>query len=122
MKEPIVTVAFGNIAQKKTDALITAINSGGMWFGGIDGVIQGVAGNAFHAQAAKAMPLKHGQAIVANGKGVAHGGSFSNVIFVVDDLKGPLREIVNNGLEAAANAGFKSVTLPTIRMRHARGR
>src|SRR3989338_1465200 len=106
----------GDLTQTSSDAIITAINSGGMWFGGIDGAIQLVAGNLFHAQAQKALPLEHGNTVVAKANGTKHKGKFSNVVFVIDDLKGPLREIVRNGLAAAAKAGFKSVSLPTIRM------
>lgn len=109
-----ISVISGDIAQVKTDALITAINSDGMWFGGIDGVIQRAAGNLFHTQAAAA-PLTHGKTVVARGN-KSNSGSFSNVVFVVDDLTGKLRDIVYNGLKAAREAGFASVSLPTIRM------
>ena len=62
------------------------------------------------------MPLHDGQTIVALKQGRVHGGAFVNVVFVVDDLQRPLHEIVYNGLKAASDAGFKSVSLPTIRM------
>lgn len=110
-----VSVKSGDIARENADALITAINSGGMWFGGIDGVIQRNAGNLFHAQAGSAMPLKHGQTVVAKGNDTAKT-AFKNVVFVVDDLEGPLRDIVFNGLVTADAQGFKSVSIPTIRM------
>jgi O-acetyl-ADP-ribose deacetylase (regulator of RNase III) len=45
MKKPVLSVISGDIAQVKSDAIITAINSGGAWFGGIDRVINNVAGN-----------------------------------------------------------------------------
>lgn len=116
MNKTSVAVVSGDITRTKADALITAINSGGMWFGGIDGVINRAAGNLFHQQAANAMPLKDGQTVVARSGGHAHDGAFANVVFVVDDLKRPLQEIIYSGLKAASNAGFKSVSLPTIRM------
>jgi len=115
MKKVSVSIIAGDISRVKADAIITAINSGGMWFGGIDGVIQRMAGNLFHQQAA-AMTLTDGQTIVALSNGRAHKGAFTNVVFVVDDLKRPLHQIVFNGLKAASDAGFKSVSLPTIRM------
>ena len=87
-----------------------------MWFGGIDGVINRAASSLFHAQAGKAMPLKDGQTVVARSNGHAHDGAFKAVLFVVDDLQRPLREIVYNGLKAASDAGFAKVSLPTIRM------
>jgi len=55
--------------------LITAINSSGMWFGGIDGVI-----------------------------------------FIIDNLKKKLHEIVLAGLQEAEKNQLSSVTLPTLRM------
>ena len=67
------------------------------------------------------MPLEDGQTVVALSKGHSHGGAFTNVVFVVDDLKLPLREVVCNGLKAASGAGFKLVSLPTIRMGVMRG-
>ena len=57
-----VNVVDGDITQIKADALITAINSGGMWFGGLDGAIQRSSGSMFHGQAQAAMPLTDGQA------------------------------------------------------------
>jgi O-acetyl-ADP-ribose deacetylase (regulator of RNase III) len=107
-----VQVIAGDIAQIPADAIITAINSSGMWFGGIDGVLKRAAGNHFHDQADALMPLSDGQTILASGNGTSQ---FQNVIFVVDDVRQPLSGIVFNGLLAASNAGFKSVTLPAIR-------
>ena len=110
-----ILVETGDVARVKADALITAINSGGMWFGGIDGVIRRVAGDLFHRQAAYAMPLSDGQTVVAK-RVTVHAGDFGDVIFVVDDLKQPLRNVIYAGLKAAAEAGCKSVSLPMIRM------
>ncbi|MBU6501073.1 MAG: macro domain-containing protein [Patescibacteria group bacterium] len=109
-----IEVVSGDIARVESDALITAINSGGMWFGGIDGVIQRAAGELFHQQAANAK-LVDGEAIVARG-GNRNSGKFKNVIFVVDDLTRPLHQIVLAGLRTAETSGFSSVSLPTIRM------
>lgn len=110
-----ISVKSGDIAREPSDALITAINSSGIWSGGIDGVIQRLAGNYFHSQARAVGPLKHGQVIVAVGNEKTRA-AFKNVVFVVDDLHGPLRNIVYVGLVSAAERGFTSVTLPTIRM------
>jgi len=109
-----IKVVSGDIAQVKADALITAINMSGMWWGGIDDVIQRVAGNLFHNQAARKMPLTEGQVVIAYGS--INKGLFTNVVFVVDELSKPLRRVVYAGLKAANEAGFKSVSLPTIRM------
>jgi O-acetyl-ADP-ribose deacetylase (regulator of RNase III) len=107
-----VQVIAGDIAQIPADAIITAINSDGAWYGGIDGVLKRAAGNHFHDQARAVMPLSDGETVVAFGNGTSQ---FQNVIFVVDDVRQPLSGIVFNGLLAASNAGFKSVTLPAIR-------
>jgi len=118
---PTIRVMSGDIARVPADALITAINSGGVWFGGIDAVIQRNAGSHFHEQALKAMPLRHGQTVIASGSDEQRD-AFKNVVFVVDDLKGPLSDTIYAGLKAASDAGFTSVTLPTIRMGLALGR
>jgi O-acetyl-ADP-ribose deacetylase (regulator of RNase III) len=107
-----VQVIAGDIAKIPAGAIITAINSDGAWFGGIDRVIQRVAGNHFHDQARAVMPLSDGETVVAFGNGTSQ---FQNVVFVVDDLQQPLDNIVFHGLLAASDAGFKSVTLPAIR-------
>lgn len=109
-----VEVKQGDIRTEPSDALITAINSGKMWFGGIDGAIQSVAGNQFHAQAA-AQDLRDLKTVVAKG-GNGNRGKFGNVVFVVDDLKSPLRRVLMAGLEAADKEGFKVVTIPGIRL------
>lgn len=110
-----VEVTNGDIASFNADALITAINSGGLWYGGIDGVIRSVAGKKYHDQASAALPLCHGQTVTARGEN-DHAGTFKDVVFVIDDLEGPLSQIVKAGLETAQKEGYKSVTLPTIRM------
>ena len=110
-----IQVTSGDIARVPSDALITAINSSGKWFGGIDGVIQHNSGGLFHQQAKNAMPLRHGQTVVTTGN-IEHNGAFKNVVFVIDDLEGRLSDIIYNGLKAASDAGYSSVTLPTIRM------
>jgi O-acetyl-ADP-ribose deacetylase (regulator of RNase III) len=112
----VLSAITGDLTQTKCDAIVTDVNSGGMWFGGIDGAIQRVAGDAFHSQVRRMLPLKHGATVVAKNNGGKHQGAFSNAVFVIDDLQGPLNEIVYNGLKAASDAGFKSVCLPTIRM------
>lgn len=111
-----VRIISGDISRIDADALITAINSKQWWSGNIDRVIMKKAEYHFHQQASEC-DLQDGKAIVAWGsQDETISGSFRNVVFVVDDLKRPLYEIVRTGLEAAADAGFKKVSLPTIRM------
>lgn len=114
MRHTKINITEGDITQMPADALITAINSGGSWFGGIDGAIQRVAGNMYHSQAAQAAPLRDLQTIVV--KGTSHKGKFRDVIFVVDDLESPLNEVVYAGLGAASYQEYRSILVPTIRM------
>ncbi len=104
----------GDIALVNADAFITAINSGRMWFGGVDGAIQSVAGMYYHNQAAKE-ELIDLKVVVARGDHNNHKGKFDNVVFVVDDLRSELRNIIARGLEEADSAGFKTVAIPAIR-------
>ncbi len=109
-------VVQGDITQIPTDAIMTAINSGGMWYGGIDGAIQRVAGNQYHSQAAQAMPLSDLQTVVAKGNASNHRGSFNDIVFVVDDLQSSLDKVVYTGLEAAHQEGYGQLLIPAIRM------
>lgn len=109
-----ISLIQGDIAQVPAQALITAINAGGLWMGGIDSVIMRVADQQFHNQAARRMPLRHLDTIVAKKKS-PHRALFQDVIFVVDELEGPLREVVSVALQAAGNAGYTTVSLPAIR-------
>lgn len=109
-----VNVVDGDITQIKADALITAINSSGMWFGGLDSALQRSSGSQFHAQAQATMPLSDGQIIYAPAQ-VEHHGAFSAVLFIVDDLAQPLYELVTLALESAVKHELLTVTIPTIR-------
>ena len=110
-------VTEGDITQIPADALITAINSGGMWFGGIDRAIQRVAGDLFHSQADAAMPLRTLQTVMTRGGARPDRKiGFRDVVFVVDDLESPLNDVIYTGLEAASNENYKHILVPTIRM------
>lgn len=109
-----VEVLQGDIRTEQSDALITAVNSGKMWYGGIDEAIRSVAGNQFHAQAAS-QNLSDLMTVLARG-GNGNRSAFKNVVFVVDDLKSPLHKVVTAGLQEASKAGFKVVTIPGIRL------
>ena len=103
----------GDITQIPADALITAINSEGMWFGGIDGAIQKVAGDMYHSQVYG--NLTDLQTIVTRGRG-QHRGKFKDVVFVIDDLESSLNKVLYAGLETANNEGYQHILVPTIRM------
>ncbi len=108
-----VRVIPGDISRIQSDALITAINSSGMWFGGIDRVIQQNAGSMFHDQA-RGKSLSQGTTVYAP-QTAPHNGGFEDVIFVVDDLEAPLRTVIRAGLDQANTAGAGTVSLPMIR-------
>lgn len=110
-----VGVLNADIARVPSDAIITAINSAGFWGGDLDAVIQEVAGNRFHIQASRSMPLSDGQTIVARSDS-PHDGAFGDVVFVVDDLRRRLSYIILAGLQAADHAGYKHVALPAMRL------
>jgi O-acetyl-ADP-ribose deacetylase len=107
-------VVRGDITSLPVDAIMTSINSEGMWFGGIDEAIQRKAGSFYHAQAASKMPLKDGQVVITKGD-LQHRGAFKDVVFIVDDLKQPAENLVYNGLEVSSKEGYQSIALPAIR-------
>ena len=110
-----ISVIDGDITAVPAQALITAINSSGMWFGGIDGVIMRAAGDQFHAQAADALRIDRSvKAVVAKQRGW-HYGNFVDVVFVIDDLEEPLNVIVRRSLTVAGDAGYHIVSMPLIR-------
>lgn len=114
LKNITINLVEGDIAAVKADALVTAINSGRMWYGGIDGVIQRAANQMFHRQAMACLSLSHGKTIVAKKQG-DHRGQFGDVVFVIDDLEGPLNKVILAALIAASDAGYTTISIPAIR-------
>jgi O-acetyl-ADP-ribose deacetylase (regulator of RNase III) len=110
-----IYVVQGDITRVPADAIMTAINSYGNWFGGIDYAIQKIAGDMYHAQATAEMPLKDGQVVIAKGNKSKHRGNFNDVVFVVDSLKQSLDKIIYKGLNASNKQGYQSIALPAIR-------
>ncbi len=111
-----VNVVSGDITRVEADGLITTINAGGLWFGGIDGAIQRVSGRHFHGQAFAKSPLTDGQTIVAYGYGHYSHRGFKHVVFVVDNFRRSFEDVVISGLNAANKAGLRAVTLPVMHM------
>jgi len=110
-----ILIESWDIWKIKSDALIAPINSGGLWFGAIDNVIRNNSGDQFHKQVSNKLPLNHGDTVNAT-KQTNHNWAFENVLFVIDDLKWPLKDILYNALKAADKAGYNSVSIPIIRM------
>lgn len=110
-----VRVQLGDITRVPADGLITAVNSEGFWAGGVDGAIGRAGGGQFHSQAQVLIGQQDGQVKIAETQ-QPHQGAFKNVVFVVDDLKLPLYDILSAGLNAADQAGHKSVSIPAMRL------
>jgi len=110
-----IVVKDGDIAEEPADALITAVNSGGMWFGGIDNVIMRAAGHQYHDVVARTLRSNPDAHVVVANPAHSHLGMFRNVIFVIDDLQDPLNVVVRRGLTVASERGFKHVSMPMIR-------
>lgn len=108
-----IRVQGGDISTVSSDVLVTAVNSGGMWFGGIDGVIRRAAGNMFHGQLVH-QPLEDGKAFYTPAP-TGHDGGFKDVVFVIDDLRQPLHKIVLAGLSCAEQEKLSLVSLPALR-------
>lgn len=109
-----VKVLSGDITIVPSGALITAINPGGLWFGGVDQAIYTSSGSMFHDQARAKMPLDDGSVIFAQASG-AHKGEFHSVIFVVDGFSLPIGELVTRSLKRATQLGIQTITIPVIR-------
>lgn len=112
-----VTILPGDITVVPADALITLITSGGDWRGRVDGAIMRKAGQQFHQIVAQRMPtpVRQGDIIFADGSHIQHHGAFRHVIFVIDDLQLPLKDLVKAGLEGAFAHALQSVSLPMMR-------
>lgn len=109
-----IQITQGDIARFPASALLTPINSGGVWWGAIDGVIERHCGRQFHNQARARMPLRDGQTVYAK-KQQNHSAAFGDVIFVIDDLRRPLREILLAGLLEADANGITDLSIPAMR-------
>lgn len=113
--QPSLKVMLGDITRVDSDALILGINSEGVWAGGVDRAIYSSSGQQFHNQA-QALIDQPDETVVVARTLEPHNGAFRNVIFVADNLKAPLYDILQAGLRAADREGFTSVTLPAVRM------
>ncbi len=109
----------GNItADANVNAIVTLINPAGMWFGGVDKAIKRLAGDYYHKLPGRLLTtagLSNGQAVVATGYRSLHGGSFDDVVFVVDALTSPLRELLLIALKQAKTEGYTSIAIPMMR-------
>ena len=89
----------------------------------VNWVIRQLSGNYYHEQVEEALtgrPIYMGDGDVCIARHDDEDrprrfGMFTDVIFVIDDLFLPLRDIVANGLLHANDSGHESIILPTPR-------
>ena len=118
-----INIISGDITQttEVVDAIATLVNSGGMWFGGVDGAIKRKYGNWYHSRLATQIDYPKDGVQASDGKIYIVEGeknrnhSFKDVIFIIDDLNLPLSTLVFNALEAAEKAGYKRIAMPSMR-------
>ncbi|HAZ07990.1 MAG TPA: hypothetical protein DCZ01_05565 [Elusimicrobia bacterium] len=109
-----VEILDGDISQVKAHGLISAVQLSGFCRGGINAMLERVGGPGFGRQVSAATPLRDGQTLLVRGDS-ENKGRFENVVFVADDMRRPLRELVSLGLKAADAAGLTQVSLPALR-------
>lgn len=107
-----ITVQSGNIGEVASDALITTVNSSGLWFGAIDDLIRINAGNYPHTELLSQLRHMHDSSALSV---QAKGSAFKHVVFVIDDLVHDLWVPIYNALDVAEFARHKVVTIPTVR-------
>lgn len=110
-----VRVQRGDMLSLPAEGVATTINSEGEWFGGIDRALRSRCGTQYEEQARARMPLTDGDVFIAE-RQQEHSGNFEKVLYMVDDFKSPIDEVLYKGLKAADAAGMESINLPTFRM------
>jgi len=116
----LIVVSEGDITRVAADALVAALHQNGLWFGRIDDAITGTAGTQFHAQATEALKSDPSIKTIVALKKRPHKGAFGDVVFTVDDVVEPLQNVVLRGLNAAAAADYRTVSMGAIRLGAAR--
>lgn len=117
-----ISVQSGDVTTVASDALITAINPGGMWFGGVDRAIMRSAGSRFHDIAMRSMPLTDGQIVHATAPVIVPNDCmppvltvFRSVLFVIDSLQRPLDELILPVFQEADRLGLRTLSMPMMR-------
>jgi len=110
-----ITLVDGDITLVSANALITAVRSLRHSNDPVDEAIKQVAGSVYHDAAIAGNNLKQCRLVIAKSGVQARNDRFNIVIFLLDDLKQPLSEMVKHALDCAATGGFRTVSLPIIR-------
>ncbi|MBZ4683610.1 MAG: hypothetical protein PWP46_1939 [Fusobacteriaceae bacterium] len=117
----IRTVENKDVCEVESDALITAVDSKGIWCGQVDMAIRKNVGDYYHQALLGHIRQKTGASLFDDGqvilveKDEGMKTAFNNIIFVIDDLTKPLSEIVYNGLVKANEEEYKIVSMSSIR-------
>ncbi len=109
-----ISILTGDIAQAQADAVIAPVDEAGLCGGGLHGALLGAGGACLREQLEKAGPRKDGRTVLARADGSGRAG-FQSVLFLQDERRRPLPEVVRDGLLAADKAGLASVSLPALR-------
>lgn len=109
-----VTLVDADAAEQACDAIITAVDCGGMWSGGVNSAVNSLGGPEFHRLAREYPARFNGDSIIFR-RIREHTGGFRDVIVMYDGLTCPLGGMVVTALSTADYAGLKVVCLPALR-------
>ncbi|MGM0509282.1 MAG: hypothetical protein ACQERZ_09015 [Fusobacteriota bacterium] len=112
-------IVRGDVCDVKAQALITAVDSGGLWCGQVDEAIRKGIGSYYHDGLINKMkvhngPFWDGEVVIIEGD-EENTPKFKDIIFVIDDFKKPLHEILEGAINKAIKTGYKKVILSAIR-------
>ncbi len=117
-----------SVCEVESEALITAVDSNGIWCGQVDLAIRKSVGDYYHQCLLGHVTQKSSRPMFVDGQVVEvfgddnHKGVFNNIIFVIDDTKIPLSEIIFAGLKKANLSNYKVVSMSCIRAGESFGR
>lgn len=109
----IITLLTGDVTKVKADAIVTTVNSSGLWFGALDEAIRRTAGLSVHSELAKKLHVCNAGMSV---KCPAYADTtYSNVVFVIDDLNKDLWVPLYTALDISEFHRYETVAIPTVR-------
>lgn len=110
-----IHVIDGDITAVRADALMTTYHNVS-WRNAIDEEIDRVAKDQYHIQVRYIFGVDP-ETISLRAQNVElHSGLFRDVIFVIDDHKRPLKDLILSGLDRATIANCMTITMPPIRL------
>lgn len=112
---PNICVTARSITQLPVDAIITTLSSDGRSLNATDEAIIELVGMHFHDRVRRALPTKDGTALYMR-RIQQYMVRFDGVIFVIDDGKRSISEIISNTLVAADKEHLNYVSLAVPRV------